>query len=117
MPHAVFVVTANLHMAHELLNAWQTLGVPGATLLDSIGLHETRQKMGRDDLPLFPSLRNLLAQESPQRTLFAIIGDDIDVEHLIEVSEQVVGGFDTPNSGILFVMPVTHVRGLRRWQA
>jgi hypothetical protein len=115
MPNVIFVVTADQHKAYELLNEWKALGVPGATLLDSIGLHEARQRIGRDDLPLFPSLRNLLAQESPQRTLFAVVGDEIDIEQLIAVSERVVGGFDKPNSGILFVVPVSHVRGLRHW--
>ena len=112
MPNVIFVVLPNLETCQDMLRAWQAAGVSTGTILDSMGLHEIDQR-GRDDLPLFPSMRNLLAHETPQRTMFAVVGDDVDLEHIIAASEAVVGSFDRPNSGILFVLPVTHVRGLR----
>ena len=112
MPNAIFVVLPDLETCQNLLRAWQTVGVPTATILDSMGVHELKQR-GRDDVPLLPSLRTLFAHETPQRTLFAVVGDEVNLERVIAVSEQVVGSFDAPNSGILFVLPVTHVRGLR----
>ncbi|HZY40906.1 MAG TPA: hypothetical protein VFF59_02800 [Anaerolineae bacterium] len=112
MPDVIFVVLPDLETCQDLLRAWQTVGVPTATILDSMGVHEIKGQ-GRDDLPLFPSMRTLLAHETPQRTMFAVVGDEVNIERVIAVSEQVVGSFDAPNSGILFVMPVTHVRGLR----
>ena len=116
MPNLIVVVLKDRDKCDEMLSAWQAVGVPGATILDSIGQFQAKQMLGRDDLPLFPSLRNLLApQESPQRTMFAVIGDDMDIDKVVAASEAVVGSFDEPNSGILFVVPVTHVRGLRRW--
>jgi hypothetical protein len=45
--------------------------------------------------------------------MFAVVSDNVDLEQIIAASEAVVGSFDRPNSGILFVLPVTHVRGLR----
>ena len=112
MPNVIFVVLPDLETCQDMLRAWQAIGVPTGTILDSMGLHELKQQ-GRDDLPLFPSMRNLLAHETPQRTLFAVVGDEVDIDKVIAASEKVVGSFDAPNSGILFVMPVTHVRGLR----
>jgi hypothetical protein len=112
MPNVIFVVSPDLETCQDLLRAWQTVGVPTATILDSMGVHEIKQQ-GRDDLPLFPSMRTLFAHETPQRTMFAVVGDEVDIERVIAVSEQAAGSFDAPNSGILFVMPVTHVRGLR----
>jgi hypothetical protein len=40
-------------------------------------------------------------------------GDEVNEAQVIAASENVVGNFDAPNSGILFVMPVAYVRGLR----
>jgi hypothetical protein len=114
MPSVIFVVLPNNDKAYDLVKAWQAIGVPDATLLDSIGVYEASGRSGRDDLPLFPSIRALLAQESPQRTLFTVVGDDVDIERLIAETEKVLGDFEAPNSGILFVIPVTHVRGLRQ---
>jgi hypothetical protein len=112
MPNVIFVVLPDFETCQDMLRVWQSNGVTTATILDSMGLHELKQR-GRDDLPLFPSMRNLLAHETPQRTMFTVVDDEVDLERVIAASEKVVGSFDRPNSGILFVMPVTHVRGLR----
>ena len=113
MPNVIVVVLPDLETCQNMLGAWRAVGVATVTILDSMGLHEIKQP-GRDDLPLFPSMRNLFAHETPQRTMFAVVSDDVDIDKLIAASEAVVGSFDEPNSGILFVVPVTHVRGLQR---
>ena len=41
-------------------------------------------------------------------------GDEVNMAQVIAASENVVGSFDRPNTGILFVMPVTHARGLQK---
>ena len=114
MPNVIFVVLPDLETCQDMLRVWQTVGVPTATILDSMGVHEIKPA-GRDDLPLFLSMRSLLAHETPQRTMFAVVGDEVNIERVIAVSEQVVGSFDAPDSGILFVLPVTHARGVRHW--
>ncbi len=70
--------------------------------------------LGALTLPLFPPLRSLFAHETPKRTMFAVVDDEVNIDQVIAASEKIVGSFDAPNSGILFVAPVTHVRGLRR---
>ena len=41
-------------------------------------------------------------------------GDEVSMAQVITASKKIVGSFDKPNTGILFVMPITHVRGLQR---
>ena len=36
----------------------------------------------------------------------------MDIERLFDATESVTGPLDTPDSGIIFAIPVTHVRGL-----
>lgn len=116
MPSIVVAVLPSLEKSQVVLSAWEAFGVTGITILESIGLHKLRQlRAQRDDVPLFPSLRHLLEEEEYQhRTIFVVVDDAFDLEGLIGVTEKAVGGnFNAPNSGLLFVMPVTRVLGLR----
>jgi hypothetical protein len=116
MPNAVFIVMSSLDKCHDVLDAWEELGVTGVTILESIGLRKVQEiRARRDDLPLFPSLRHLLEDEEyHHRTAFVVLDDDFDLEGLIRVTEQAVGGdFDAPDTGILFVVPVTRALGMR----
>ncbi len=116
MPSMVVAVLPSLEKSQDVLNAWEAFGVTGVTILESIGLHKLRQlRAQRDDVPLFPSLRHLLEEEEyHHRTIFVVVDDAFDLEGLIQVTEKAVGGnFNAPNSGLLFVTPVTRVLGLR----
>ena len=116
MPSMVVAVLPSLEKSQDVLNAWEAFGVTGVTILESIGLHKLRQlRAQRDDVPLFPSLRHLLEEEEyHHRTIFVVVDDAFDLEGLIRVTEKAVGGnFNAPDSGLLFVTPVTRVLGLR----
>jgi len=116
MPNLVVVIMPNLDRCQDVLQTWDRLGVTGVTILESAGLHGLKQAHGRrDDMPLLPSLRHLLAtEEYHHRTAFVVVGDDFDLQGLLRATEQAVGGdFNAPDSGLLFVVPVTHVLGLR----
>jgi len=115
-PVAVFLVLQNLERLPELLDAWGQANIPGATVLESAGLHCLRNCGYRDDLPLIPSLDSMLrGSADSNRTLFAIV-DEQEVDQLIAATEKVLGRLDAPNTGILFVLPVLRVAGLVRWQ-
>lgn len=116
MPNMVVVVMPDLEKCHAVLDAWEHCGVSGVTTLESLGMHKLRQmRAGRDDLPLIPSLRHLIeSEEYHHRTAFVVVDDDFDLEGLIQATEQAVGGdFNAPNSGLLFVAPVTRALGMR----
>jgi hypothetical protein len=116
MAELVVFVLHDPSKLEEVLATWLTLGVPGVTTLDSAGL---RQQMGkrplRDDLPLFPTLGDLLqSAEEQQRTLLAVVPDGFDVDGLVAATEQITGVLDAPNTGILFTVPVGRAWGLNR---
>lgn len=116
MPNAIFVVMSNMQKCHDVLTAWDKLGVSGVTVLESVGMHKIKQlRAQRDDLPLFPSLRHLVeSEEYHHRTVFVVVDDDFDLDGLITATERAVGGsFDAPDTGILFVVPVTRALGMR----
>ncbi|HXV98714.1 MAG TPA: hypothetical protein VEC93_09850 [Anaerolineae bacterium] len=116
MPELVVLVLNDADKTDEVLAAWLAVGVPGATILDSAGLGHRLGKSGfRDDLPLFPSLEDILgAREEQHRTLFAIVPDEFDLEALVTATEKITRPLDEPDTGILFVVPVTRAWGLHR---
>ena len=116
MPNVVVVVMPDLGKCQDVLDAWEKYGVSGVTVLESLGMHKLQQmRAGRDDLPLLPSLRHLMeSEEYHHRTAFVVVDDDFHLDGLIEATERAVGGdFDAPNSGLLFVLPVTRALGMR----
>ena len=114
MAELVVLVLDNAAQITDILNAWVGLGVPGVTMLDSTGLGHTFAAEGaRDDLPLIPSLASLLRpREDPSRLLFSVVPDGFDTDALIAATEAITGSLDGPDTGILFVVPVSKTRGI-----
>jgi hypothetical protein len=116
MPNLIVAVIPGIDRCQDVLETWERLGVTGITIVESAGLHRLKQIRGRrDDLPLMPSLHHLLdSEEHHHRTAFVVVGDDFDIQGLLRATEQAVGGdFNAADSGLLFVVPVTHALGLR----
>ena len=116
MPELVVLVLNDPDRTDEVLAAWLAAGVSGATILYSAGLGQRAGQHGiRDDLPLFPSLENILrSREEQHRTLFAVVPDGFDMETLVAATEKITRPLDEPDTGILFVVPVTRAWGLHR---
>jgi nitrogen regulatory protein PII len=100
----------------EVLNAWHETGVSGITILPSTGLKRLQKTVGyRDDLPLIPSLENLIGnEETLNRTLMTIVPSEEMVDKVVAATQMLIGDLNLPNTGILAVLPVTRVYGLDR---
>lgn len=97
----------------ELLEAWKEIGIPGITILQSIGAHQITTTAKRSS---FQNIISMLDQvKSQQRTLFSVIEDDALLERAIAEADRLVQGFDSPQSGILFTIPINKVLGLKKW--
>ncbi len=116
MDYMVVFVLHDVSRMEELLNAWEEAGVSGITILLSTGLARYRSGGGlREDLPLIPSLEDLLERtENTNRTFFTIVRGDEMVDKVIEATERVTGDLNLPETGILAALPVARVRGLDR---
>ena len=112
MPILLMAVLDDPSHIWEVLDAWQELGVGDATIMDSTGLNRARRL--RDDLPLFPSVHDLLeSTEDHHRTLWSVIDDSIDLEAVVAATEGIVGPLDRPHAGVIVAIPVLKVWGLR----
>lgn len=114
--YMVIFVLNNVALLEDLLQAWEEIGVNRVTLLPSTGLG--RIKLGaflRDDLPLIPSLDDMLEhQQDTNRTLFTVVADETIVENILQATQSVVGDLGKPHTGILVVLPCTKVYGIQK---
>jgi hypothetical protein len=114
MAYVLVFVLDNVDDSSRVLSAWDAAGAPGITILDSLGVGRVRSAL-RDDIPLLPSLDDLFQRdELRHRTLFTVVDDEAILERLIEATKKIVGDFDQPHSGFLFVLPVLRALGLGR---
>lgn len=111
----LIVILHNLELLPELLDAWKKVGIPGITLLPSLGGFEAVNQLQRSGLA---GLLSVFEQTSPkQRTIMSLIDNEETLSIAISEAERVVGGFDRPHSGILFTLPVGQALGLQKWGA
>jgi hypothetical protein len=103
-------------LLRDILTAWEKTGVLGITILPSSGLHRLDEIINmRDDIPLIPSLEDLVGEEEIlNRTIFTIVDNDTLIDRLVDVTQEIVGNLDSPNTGILCVIPLSKVYGLNR---
>jgi CBS domain-containing protein len=112
MPKLLLIILNDPSVLPDLLEVWQKIGVPGPTILKSVGGHASRTWLDRVGLGSPNKLFE--AKENQTRTVLAVFEDEELLAQAIAEAEQLVGGFDTPNSGVVFVLPVSQAIGLQK---
>ena len=109
----ILLVLDDVDQCKPVLGAWEATGIGGVTILESTGLGRARQFQYRDDLPLLPSLSDLLRkQEERHRTLFTVVDAEENVDRVIDATESILGDLEGEDNGVVFVLPVARVKGL-----
>ena len=112
MPQLLLIILNDVNVLPELLEVWQKIGVPGPTILKSVGGHASRTWLDRVGLGSPNKLFD--AKENQTRTLITVFEDEDLLAQAIAEAERIVGGFDKPNSGVVFVLPVSQAIGLHK---
>ncbi len=108
---AVVLILNDVDLLHEVLRAWDEIGVRGVTVLRSTGLGRIGNALYRDDTPLFPSLSELLERDELHHFTLLSVMESSRVEQIIEITQQITGPLTAPNTGVLFTLPVGRVIG------
>jgi nitrogen regulatory protein PII len=93
----------------DILAGFVELGITGATIIGS-------KVMGRvlsTDVPIFAGLRSLGAGSRPGNQTIFCVADDAKVEAAITLIQKICGDLGKAGAGILFVLPVARVVGLK----
>lgn len=113
MAYLVVVIVDDVDNCHPVMDAWEEAGAGGITILESSGIGRVRQTQIRDDFPIIPSLREMLRnKEHHHRTLFSVVKTEEEVQALVKAAQSVLGDFNQPDTGFLFVIALHQVFGL-----
>ena len=108
----LFLVLNKIECLDDLLVALTECGVQGGTIIESTGMAHALGD--NDDVNILGSLRMLFDPERVEsKTLFFVLSDDM-VQKARTVINDVVGGMDKPNTGIMFSIPLDFVEGLHK---
>ncbi len=109
----IVLVVNDPYQCKRLLNTWNEIGVPGATVIESLGLQQALKGVLRDNLPLLPMLRDIeSSEESRNRTMFSVVPDQETVDRVRIATEALLGSLEKKDTGFMFVVPVSEAYGL-----
>lgn len=113
----IMLILNDPDQCQDILNAWESAGAPGVTILPSTGLGRIRKKMGlNEDMPLMPSLADFFQQEENlHRTLITFARERPVVDAIIAATQTILGDLNQPHTGILAILPVLEAYGLDRY--
>jgi hypothetical protein len=111
MAYILILVIDDQQYVPDILEAWESLGVPGVTMIDTTG-SKSEFDDTRDDLPFVVSLRAVLErQEKRTRTFFSVIEHETLVDRAAAAVLQIIPDFDEGHRGIMVSVPLARVWG------
>ena len=107
----LIIVLNKTECLERLLTSFGNNQIPGATIIDSRGMAQELEQF--DDMDFMFSLRMLInPAHRENKTIFMAVPADM-VSKVSEIVNEVTGGLDQPDTGILFTVPIDHIEGLR----
>ncbi len=111
----LFVLILNrVEKLDALMLAFANEKLCGATIFDSMGmareLYESNHQ--EEEITFFGSIRNYLndSGQTKSKTILTVIRDD-QQDTIIRTTEEVIGDFSEPDTGIMFTVPLDFARG------
>ncbi len=106
----LIVVLNKTECLEDILERFAEEGIRGATVIDSRGMAQSLY--GHDELKFIASLRLLLdSSHQENKTIFAVLEED-KIPTVSKIVNDITGGLDHPDTGILFTVPVQYIEGL-----
>ncbi|QUI21933.1 hypothetical protein HZI73_06285 [Vallitalea pronyensis] len=109
--YVLFIVLNETEYLSEVLFKMKQLGIRGATIIDSMGATAINKDIY--NIPVIGGLmKSIDGDVQYNKTIFSVIEREEQVELAMNHIEKILGGdMKRPNKGIMFVLPVTHMRG------
>ena len=109
MANLLIVILAHEKHLPAILQQWQKIGLPGATILESAGAYRATSWLQQVGLS---AIGDLFSRGENSRTLLAAIDDEVLLEEAISIVEDTVGNLDETHSALYFVIPVIRAGGI-----
>ncbi|MEW5801789.1 MAG: P-II family nitrogen regulator [bacterium] len=106
--HLLVVVLNKEEFLDEVLEAFVEAGITGATIVDSVGMGRTLAYR----IPIFAGLRKSIKTSDYNKMIFSVVQSDEALHEVMDLLDEIID-FDVPGSGLLFVVPITFIKGIR----
>lgn len=110
------IVLNQVSSLNPLLEAFRQNGIMGATILNSQGMAHSLYDDEQEEIHFFGNLRILLDPQRKESKTILMVCKESDVPTISAVVNEVTGGLDKPDTGILFTVPVNYMEGINRQQ-
>jgi hypothetical protein len=98
----------------DLMMTFVKEGICGATILESTGMARElyHSKHDEEEVNFLGSIRSYLNgdENKKSKTILTVIRDDQE-DTIVRITEEIVGDFSEPDTGIMFSLPLDFVRG------
>ncbi len=94
----------------DILRELGSIGVKGATVLDSKGMAHILSE--NEELKFMESIAKFLNPENSESKTIFIVADDEQTDRIAEIIDKCTGGLNNPDTGIIFTTPVLKTWGL-----
>ena len=105
----VMLVLDNPNQLDAVLASWSEIGITGATILESTGIH--RYQAAKRVHARYGIGLGALTDESANCTLLAMVPDEGTATACLCATEEVVGDLDGPNTGVFAAWPLALTKG------
>lgn len=106
----LIIVLNKVECLDKMLTKFGKQNIPGATILDSKGMAQELE--AHDELRFLGSLRMLMnPAHKENKTIFMVIPDE-KVTAVSAIANEVTGGLNKPDTGILFTVPIDYAEGM-----
>ena len=102
----LFFVLNRSEMLDDILTSFADHDIHGATILDSKGMVHLLAS------PFFGAMRAFLKPERENSNLIIAAVNDDHVENAVKAIEDVIGDLSKPDTGVVFTVPISYVKGL-----
>jgi hypothetical protein len=110
--YAVLFVLEDPDKLDAILDAWYALGIGGATIFESSGLHRRRNM--RQNIPIRYVFPQRASTQEGNLTVYTVLPDADMVDDCLDAVERIVGSLDLPGTGIFTAWPLTVSRGVQK---
>lgn len=110
--YMVMFVLDDPNRLDEVLDAWDSIGVSGVTIIESTGINRRRRARQVGSMFMAGINRLMSSDQESHYTLFTLVRDQEIVQDCITAVEKIVGDLNLPNSGVLASWQLDMVKGV-----
>lgn len=106
----LIIVLNKIECLEDLLEEFGNNNISGATIIDSKGM--IQELSDHDEFRFIGSLRSLLNPTHTENKTIIMVTPEERVKEISAIVNEITGGLDNPDTGILFTLPIDHLEGI-----